>query len=190
MAIDPSMSILVVDDVSTMVRITRNMLQQRGFEDVDGSHGGSTALEMMRAKRYGLVISDWNMEPMTGYDLLQQVRADPELGQIPFIMVTAELHTASVICGEKSGREQSHRQAFLGADNAGQDPGGIRRRRSSMPRPTSQRNIAGSRSFARSALRRRSSHTSDAARFRRRGRVLAATPAVAARLRAGPERGG
>jgi two-component system chemotaxis response regulator CheY len=58
MAIDPSMSILVVDDASTMVRITRNMLQQLGFENVDGSHGGSTALEMMRAKRYGLVISD------------------------------------------------------------------------------------------------------------------------------------
>ena len=103
MAIDPSMSILVVDDASTMVRITRNMLQQLGFEDVDGSHGGSTALEMMRAKRYGLVISDWNMEPMSGYDLLQQVRADPELGQIPFIMVTAKSHTASVIAAKKAG---------------------------------------------------------------------------------------
>ncbi len=103
MAIDPLMSILVVDDASTMVRITRNMLQQLGFDDVDGSHGGSTALEMMRAKRYGLVISDWNMEPMTGYDLLQRVRANPQLETTPFIMVTAESKTENVIAAKKAG---------------------------------------------------------------------------------------
>jgi two-component system chemotaxis response regulator CheY len=103
MAIDPSMSILVVDDASTMVRITRNMLQQLGFEDVDGSHGGSTALEMMRAKRYGLVISDWNMEPMSGYELLRELRNDPALKRTPFIMVTSESKTENVIAAKKAG---------------------------------------------------------------------------------------
>ena len=87
MALDPSMPVLVVDDYSTMVRIIRNLLGQLGFADVDDARDGQSALAKMHSRRYGLVISDWNMEPMTGYDLLRQVRADPELGATPFIMV-------------------------------------------------------------------------------------------------------
>ena len=89
MALDPTMPVLVVDDYSTMVRIIRNLLRQLGFADVDDASDGLGAIAKMRAKRYGLVISDWNMEPMTGFDLLRQVRADPDLGETPFIMVTA-----------------------------------------------------------------------------------------------------
>jgi two-component system, chemotaxis family, chemotaxis protein CheY len=103
MGLDSSMSVLVVDDYSTMVRIIRNLLRQLGFEDVDDACDGATALEKMQIKRYGLVISDWNMEPMTGYDLLKQVRADPSLGEIPFIMVTAESRTENVIAAKKAG---------------------------------------------------------------------------------------
>jgi two-component system chemotaxis response regulator CheY len=77
MALDPSMPVLVVDDYSTMVRIIRNLLAQLGFADVDDARDGESALIKMHTRRYGLVISDWNMEPMTGYDLLRQVRADP-----------------------------------------------------------------------------------------------------------------
>ena len=97
MAVDLSMSVLVVDDYSTMIRIIRNLLKQLGFENIDDASDGSAALNKMRGKKYGLVISDWNMEPMTGYDLLRQVRADPGLGEIPFIMVTADprLRTSS-----------------------------------------------------------------------------------------------
>jgi two-component system chemotaxis response regulator CheY len=93
----------VVDDYSTMIRIIRNLLRQLGFEDVDDASDGATALSKMQSKRYGLVISDWNMEPMTGYDLLKQVRADPGLGEIPFIMVTAESRTENVIAAKKAG---------------------------------------------------------------------------------------
>jgi two-component system, chemotaxis family, chemotaxis protein CheY len=103
MALDPSMPVLVVDDYSTMIRIIRNLLRQLGFVDVDDANDGASALEKMRSKRYGLVISDWNMEPMTGYDLLQQVRADPNLGTTPFIMVTAESKTENVIAAKKAG---------------------------------------------------------------------------------------
>jgi two-component system, chemotaxis family, chemotaxis protein CheY len=67
MELDLSMPILVVDDYNTMIRIIRNLLKQLGFEDVDDASDGSSALSKMRSKRYGLVISDWNMEPMTGY---------------------------------------------------------------------------------------------------------------------------
>ena len=103
MALDPSMPVLVVDDYSTMVRIIRNLLKQLGFADVDDAKDGASALVKMHVKRYGLVISDWNMEPMSGFDLLRQVRADPGLGEIPFIMVTAESKTENVIAAKKAG---------------------------------------------------------------------------------------
>jgi two-component system chemotaxis response regulator CheY len=103
MAIDMSMPVLVVDDYNTMIRIIRNLLKQLGFEDVDDASDGSAALGKMREKRYGLVISDWNMEPMTGYELLQQVRASDKLKTTPFIMVTAESKTENVIAAKKAG---------------------------------------------------------------------------------------
>jgi two-component system, chemotaxis family, chemotaxis protein CheY len=103
MGLDPSMSVLVVDDYSTMVRIIRNLLRQLGFADVDDASNGELALAKMHSKRYGLVISDWNMEPMTGYELLRQVRSDPGLQETPFIMVTAESKTENVIAAKKAG---------------------------------------------------------------------------------------
>jgi two-component system chemotaxis response regulator CheY len=103
MAFDPSMPILVVDDYSTMIRIIRNLLKQIGFENVDDASDGSAALARMQGKKYGLVISDWNMEPMTGYDLLREVRAGPELSTTPFIMITAESKTENVIAAKKAG---------------------------------------------------------------------------------------
>jgi two-component system chemotaxis response regulator CheY len=103
MAIDLSMPVLVVDDYSTMVRIIRNLLKQVGFEHIDDANDGSSALTKMRANKYGLVISDWNMEPMTGYDLLQEVRGDKSLAETPFIMITAESKTENVIAAKRAG---------------------------------------------------------------------------------------
>jgi two-component system chemotaxis response regulator CheY len=93
MAVDLSMPVLVVDDYNTMIRIIRNLLKQIGFEDIDDAPDGTAALAKMQEKRYGLVISDWNMEPMTGYELLKEVRASSALSKTPFIMVTAESKT-------------------------------------------------------------------------------------------------
>src|SRR2546430_1241412 len=103
MAFDLAMPILVVDDYNTMIRIIRNLLKQLGFDNVDDASDGATALAKMRGTRYGLVISDWNMEPMTGYDLLRQIRSDPNLAGTPFIMVTAESKTDNVIAAKKAG---------------------------------------------------------------------------------------
>jgi two-component system chemotaxis response regulator CheY len=103
MAVNLSMPVLVVDDYSTMVRIIRNLLKQIGFVDIDDASDGASALAKMRTRKYGLVISDWNMEPMTGYELLREVRADPALGPTPFIMVTAESKTENVIAAKKAG---------------------------------------------------------------------------------------
>ena len=103
MAVDHSMRVLVVDDYKTMIRIIRNLLKQLGFANVDEASDGSSALNMMRQKDYGLVISDWNMEPMTGYELLREVRADDKLSRTPFIMVTAESKTDNVVAAKKAG---------------------------------------------------------------------------------------
>lgn len=103
MALDLSMPVLVVDDYKTMVRIIRNLLKQLGFENVDDAADGTEALAKMKDQKYGLVISDWNMEPMTGYELLKQVRGDNGLTKTPFIMVTAESKTENVIAAKKAG---------------------------------------------------------------------------------------
>ena len=97
------MKVLVVDDYSTMRRIIRNLLTQIGYSEIDEAADGNEALQKLRAVHYGLVISDWNMEPMTGFDLLKQVRADDKLKTTPFIMVTAESKTENVDAAKQAG---------------------------------------------------------------------------------------
>ena len=97
------MKVLVVDDYNTMRRIIRNLLNQIGYNDVEEAEDGSTALAKLRRGDFGLVISDWNMEPMTGYELLKEVRADEKLKTLPFIMVTAESKTENVVAAKKAG---------------------------------------------------------------------------------------
>ena len=103
MAVDLNMQILVVDDYKTMVRIIRNLLKQLGFGNVDEANDGSAALEKLRERQYGLVISDWNMEPMSGFQLLKEVRADSKIKATPFIMITAESKTDNVIAAKEAG---------------------------------------------------------------------------------------
>lgn len=103
MAVDMNMQILIVDDYKTMLRIIRNLLKQLGFNNVDEATDGSDALGKLRAKDYGLVISDWNMEPMTGIQLLREVRADEKMRDLPFIMITAESKTENVIAAKEAG---------------------------------------------------------------------------------------
>ena len=103
MALDLSMSVLVVDDYNTMIRIIRNLLKQIGFTDVDEAKDGTEALAKLKEKQYGLVISDWNMEPMSGFELLQKVREETALSETPFIIVTAESKTENVVAAKKAG---------------------------------------------------------------------------------------
>ena len=105
MAVDKDMNILIVDDYKTMLRIIRNLLKQLGFSNIDEASDGSAALTQLRtgSTTYGLVISDWNMEPMTGLQLLREGRADPKLKGLPFIMVTAESKSENVIAAKEAG---------------------------------------------------------------------------------------
>ena len=103
MAVDKDMSVLIVDDYKTMLRIIRNLLKQIGFNNVDEASDGNEALSLAMGKKYGLIISDWNMEPMTGLQLLKAVRGNDSLKQVPFIMITAESKTENVIAAKDAG---------------------------------------------------------------------------------------
>ncbi len=103
MAINKATKVLIVDDYKTMLRIIRNLLKQIDLEDVEEAAEGAEALAKLRAGNFGLVISDWNMAPMTGFELLQHVRADERLRATPFIMVTAESKTENVIAAKQAG---------------------------------------------------------------------------------------
>ena len=96
-------NVLVVDDYNTMRRILRNLLSQIGFTKIEEAEDGSTGLRKMREKAYGLVISDWNMAPMSGLDFLKEVRADGTLKAVPFIMITAESKTENVVAAKAAG---------------------------------------------------------------------------------------
>lgn len=101
--INKSMNILIVDDYKTMLRIIRNLLKQIDLNNVEEATDGSEALAKLRAGRFDLVISDWNMEPMTGLQLLQEVRADARLKATPFIMVTAESKAENIVAAKAAG---------------------------------------------------------------------------------------
>ena len=103
MTVDRGLSILIVDDYKTMLRIIRNLLQQLGFSNVDEATDGTMALSKLRERSCGLVISDWNMQPMTGLELLREVRADEQLKATLFIMITAESKTENVIAAKEAG---------------------------------------------------------------------------------------
>ena len=103
MAVDKTMNVLVVDDYKSMIRIVRGLLNQLGFQNVDEAMDGPSALALIRAKTYGLVLSDWNMQPMTGLELLKEVRAEDRTRSLPFVMVTAEAKAENVVAARQAG---------------------------------------------------------------------------------------
>ncbi|MBJ7253049.1 MAG: response regulator [Acetobacteraceae bacterium] len=100
---DKNINVLIVDDYRTMLRIIRNLLKQLEFNNVDEAMDGQEALAKLRAGNFGLVISDLNMVPMTGLDLLKEVRADQRLKDMPFVMITAESKTENVVAAKQAG---------------------------------------------------------------------------------------
>ncbi len=103
MAINKAMPVLIVDDYKTMLRIVRGLLNQLGFNNIDEATDGTMAWDMVQKKPYGLIVSDWNMEPMSGYEFLKLVRTNETTKQLPFIMVTAESKTENIIAAKQAG---------------------------------------------------------------------------------------
>lgn len=103
MSVDMNMPILIVDDYATMLRIVRTLLNQIGFNNIVDAKNGQEALEKANAQQFKLIISDWNMEPMSGIELLKALRASPNYKTVPFIMVTAETKAENVLAARDAG---------------------------------------------------------------------------------------
>jgi two-component system chemotaxis response regulator CheY len=103
MPADPNMKILVVDDMSTMRRIVKNILKQLGFNNLEEAENGQEALTKLKAETYGFVVSDWNMPVMMGIDMLRAIRADESLKKIPVLMVTAEAQKENLMEAVQAG---------------------------------------------------------------------------------------
>lgn len=105
MGINPDLNVLIIDDHKTMLRVIKNLLQQIDITKVDEAGDGQEALQKLTQKRYNLILSDWNMMPMTGLQLLQQVRTDSTFQHqnVPFVMITAEARPENVVEAKKAG---------------------------------------------------------------------------------------
>jgi two-component system chemotaxis response regulator CheY len=103
MAWNPDMKVLVVDDMSTMRRIVRNILKQLGVGNVVEAENGSDALSKLKAEKFDFVVSDWNMPVISGIELLRKIRADEELKHIPVLMVTAEAQKENLVEAIQAG---------------------------------------------------------------------------------------
>ncbi|RJQ22042.1 MAG: chemotaxis protein CheY [Nitrospiraceae bacterium] len=101
--VDQNMKILVVDDFSTMRRIVKNLLRQIGYADIEEAEDGAQAYSKLKNGGFSFVVSDWNMPNMDGLDLLKKVRSDPELKDLPILMVTAEAEKEKVITAIQAG---------------------------------------------------------------------------------------
>ena len=121
MPIDKSMNVLIVDDYKTMLRIIRNLLKQIEFNNVEEASDGAEALAKLRGGNFGLVISDWNMAPMTGLQLLQEVRADNRLKTHAVHHDHRREQDGKRHRGQGGRRVELHRQAVQCRNAQGQD---------------------------------------------------------------------
>lgn len=103
MALDLSMTVLIVDDYATMRRILKNIFKKIGYTQLIEADDGISALEQLKKQKIDMIVSDWNMPKMSGLDLLKTVRSTHEYKEIPFIMVTAEAQKKNVIDAVKAG---------------------------------------------------------------------------------------
>ncbi len=95
--------ILIVEDREVMLKIIRRLLVQLGFVHVDQAANGSKALELVQTNPYDLILSDWNMDGMSGFELLKLVRAEAATSKIPFILVTAESKPENILAAKAAG---------------------------------------------------------------------------------------
>ena len=103
MSYDPDMDVLIVDDASAMRRIVRGLLKDLGFRNMREAENGQLALDKLKNRRAGLVVTDWNMPVMNGIELLRAIRADENTKTIPVLMVTAEAKQENIVEAVQAG---------------------------------------------------------------------------------------
>lgn len=97
------MKFLVVDDFSTMRRIVRGLLKEIGYNNCEEAEDGVEALNMLKQSKFDFVVSDINMPNMTGFELLNAIKADANLKHLPVLMVTAEARKEDIVLAAQSG---------------------------------------------------------------------------------------
>jgi len=102
-SVDKNMKILIVDDFSTMRRIIKNLMRDLGYANTHEADDGTTALPMLKSGAFDFLITDWNMPGMQGIDLLRAVRADPQLTNLPVLLVTAEARREQIVTAAEAG---------------------------------------------------------------------------------------
>ena len=100
---EKNIKVLIVDDFATMRKVIRNLLKQVGYEDIVEAEDGVIALKALKSQKIDVIVSEWNMPIMTGFEFLKAVRADPDLAKTPFLMVTAEALQDNVVAAVKAG---------------------------------------------------------------------------------------
>ncbi len=97
--------ILVVDDSPVSRKYSRNCLATAGYFNVDESPDGQAALNKIKGSHppFELVIADWHMPIMSGFELLQKIRGIDEFKKLPVIMVTGEKNKEEVVNAIKAG---------------------------------------------------------------------------------------
>jgi len=93
---DLNMKVLIVDDLPMMRKMLRYLLKQIGFTNIIEADGGKSAMKMLKNEKVDLIMCDWNMPEIKGIDILNKVRSDDELKNIPFIMITCEAKKKTV----------------------------------------------------------------------------------------------
>ncbi len=91
------LTVLVIDDFSTMRRIVRNILRDLDFRNILEAENGIAAMDVLKSQKVDLIVSDWNMPKMNGLELLKFVRSEESLKDLPFLMVTAESQKENVV---------------------------------------------------------------------------------------------
>lgn len=98
-----ALRVLIVEDRPIMLKILRKLLAAGGFREIDEAINGRAALDLLAVKSFDLILSDWNMDELSGFDLLKSVRANPATAHTPFILVTAEAKAENILAAQKAG---------------------------------------------------------------------------------------
>ena len=103
MSVKASIKILVAGEFAASRKVLVYTLEQLGFDNLEEVTDAYSALVRLKSALFELVITDWEMSKMSGLQLLQQIRADPELKQIPVLMVSEDTNPENIVAATKAG---------------------------------------------------------------------------------------
>lgn len=111
-----NMRVLVVDDQQSMRGLTRHCLERMGVTQVTDVSSGEKAMEVVKNEKFDLIVCDWNMDGISGLDLLTNIRKNPVISKLPFIMATSESSKSQVMAAKKAGVNNYVLKPFSAAD--------------------------------------------------------------------------